>query len=361
MNKKVTNETTNVVTSINMNNEKLTWNVNICILAIHIGLSFIFILVDAPIMVGMNIASVLIYIYLFQVINRNLIAYLIAVYAEVLVHMTLACLCMGWKCGFQLYFFSFIPIIYYCDYISKKRKLMKIYTLPMSIVVIAIFYMLRTIAYEDYAMYTHLSEDTCVVIYTINIIMTFAFLMLFMSMFENMSLRNEGMLQHFAEYDLLTNLSNRHRMTSIFDNLNASYTGYSVAILDIDNFKKVNDTYGHNVGDMALKAVADVLREVEDNNVYVCRWGGEEFLVVAAGDNTYEESKELLEQVRANVEAIRIPTEHGDLSVTVSCGIAKSRLGEKSSKTTNRADSYLYIAKNNGKNQIVANDNEGLY
>ena len=196
--------------------------------------------------------------------------------------------------------------------------------------------------------------------YIVNIIMTFAFLMLFMSMFENMSIKNENMLQHMAEYDILTNLSNRHRMTNIFNDLVATNIEFSVAILDIDNFKNVNDTYGHNVGDKALKAFAEVLRDAETDNIYVSRWGGEEFLVVLTGDNTYQRAKALLEQIRIDTTNIRISTDNEELSITVSCGIAKWQQDERASKTINRADSYLYIAKNNGKNQVIANDNEEL-
>ena len=181
-----------------------------------------------------------------------------------------------------------------------------------------------------------------------------------MSMFEKMSLKNENMLQHLAEYDILTNLSNRHRMTNIFSELTQKNCEFCVAILDIDNFKKVNDSYGHNVGDNALIAFADILRKAESDNVYVGRWGGEEFLVVTAGDSTYTHSKDLLEQIRVDISKVGIPTDNGEIFITVSGGISKFLKGEPVSKTIQRADSYLYIAKNNGKNQIIANDNEEL-
>lgn len=350
----------NITTDISIINENLTRNINLTLLFIHVGLLITFLIVEAPIMILMNIASITIYFYLFRIIDRNLVVYFLAVYVEILIHMTVASLCLGWKCGFQLYFFAFIPIIYYCDYISKKRNLAKIYTFPMSLLVITVFLILRMFAYGDYALYTHISDTACVVMYIANIIVTFFFLMLFMSMFEKTSIKNENMLQHMAEYDLLTNLSNRHRMTNIFNNLAEKNTEFSVAILDIDNFKKVNDTYGHNVGDKALIAFAEVLKEAESDNIYVCRWGGEEFLVVMAGKNTYVRAKALLEQIRIDVSNVRIPTDSEVLTITVSCGIAKWHKGENATKTIHRADSYLYIAKNNGKNQIVANDNEEL-
>ncbi len=352
------NRRNTITTDIQVINENLTRQLNVILLFIHCGLLLTFIIIEAPIMIFMNIISIIIYFYLFRVIEKNLVLYLLAIYVEILVHMTVASLCLGWKCGFQLYFFAFIPIIFYCDYISKKRKIMKIYPAPMSIIVIAVFLILRAYAYGDYAIYTHLSDTACAVMYMINIVMTFAFLMLFMAMFERMSLRNEERLQHMAEYDLLTNLSNRHRMTGIFNNLLEQNTEFSVAILDIDNFKKVNDTYGHNVGDKTLKAFAGVLSEVETDNIHVSRWGGEEFLVVLTGENTYKRAYSLLEQIRIDTSNIRIPIDSGELAITVSCGIAKWHHGERAGKTINRADSYLYIAKNSGKNQVIANDNE---
>ena len=163
-----------------------------------------------------------------------------------------------------------------------------------------------------------------------------------------------------AEYDLLTNLSNRLRMTSIFNRLEEKKIEHSVAILDIDNFKKVNDNYGHNVGDSALVTFANILKSIENENIYACRWGGEEFLVVVSGKDTYEQAKKLLEQVRIDISKACIPTDNGELYITVSCGIAKWDLEEKNSKTIHRADAYLYAAKNSGKNKIIANDNEEL-
>ena len=346
----------NIAANIDIINEKLARNVNFAILGIHIGLFIAFCLVQAPIMIVMNVISIITYIFLFKVINKNMVLYLLILYAEILIHMTLASICMGWKCGFQLYFFAFLPIIYYCDYISKKRKLMKIYTMPLSILVIIVFLFIRMYAYDAYAIYDHISETTEFVIFTINIIMTFAFLIMFMSMFERMSLQTESSLQHLAEYDLLTNLSNRHRMTAIFDKLVKNNIGFSVAILDIDDFKKVNDTYGHNAGDRTLKAFADVLKDVEKDDIYACRWGGEEFLIVLEGENTYETAKALLELVRVNVSNLRIPTDEGELKITVSSGIAIYHQGERPSNTINRADSYLYIAKSSGKNQVIANE-----
>lgn len=347
-----------VHTDIDISNENLIRNINFSLLFIHIGLCISFILMDTPIMIVTNIVSIATYILLFYIINKNLVAYLLVVYLEILIHMTIASLCLGWKCGFQLYFFSFIPVIYYCDYISKKRNIMKIYTIPMSIVVIAVFLILRIFSLGDYAVYSHLSETTCSILYIINIIVTFFFIMLFMAMFERMSLRNEAMMQHMAEYDLLTNLSNRLRMTSIFNKLGEKKIEHSVAILDIDNFKKVNDTYGHNVGDAALVTFANILKGIENDEIYACRWGGEEFLVVVSGKNTYEQAKKLLEKIRIDISKTCIPTDDGELYITVSCGIAKWDLKEKSSKTIHRADAYLYKAKHNGKNQIIANDNE---
>ncbi len=350
----------NLTSDINIVNEKLAQNINLIILFIHIGLLIAFILMDAPIMIIMNLISIGTYIYLFRIIDVNLVLYLTAVYVEILIHMTLATLCLGWQCGFQLYFFAFIPIIYYSDYISKKRKLKKVYTVPMSILVITVFLALRIYAYGDNALYTHIKESTCVIMYMINIVMTFIFIMIFMAMFEKMAIHNESMLQHMAEYDLLTNLSNRHRMTTIFNDLIAADTDFSVAILDIDNFKKVNDTYGHNIGDKVLKAFAEILNKSESHDIYASRWGGEEFLVVLSGENTYNRAKSLLERIRVDASNIRIPIEEDELAITVSCGIAQWRLGEKTSKTINRADSYLYIAKSNGKNQVIANDKEEL-
>jgi diguanylate cyclase (GGDEF)-like protein len=131
--------------------------------------------------------------------------------------------------------------------------------------------------------------------------------------------------------------------------------GFSLMMIDIDDFKQLNDTYGHQVGDRVLVSVANALQaEVRETDT-VGRYGGEEFAVLVPRTSV-EETLELAERIRAAVEE----EFHGSLDVTISIGVAGCpRSGTTASDLLERADQALYRAKDAGKNQIGCDGPEG--
>lgn len=349
----------NIGSNIIFLTESLARKINCALLFIHIGLLFTFTVIDAPVMICMNIISIIIYISLFKLIRKNLVAFLMVSYAEVLVHMLLATICMGWDCGFQLYCFAIIPIVYYCHYFAKQTNSINIHPSILCAVVILSFFVIRIYTAFRPALY-HLDSISSIVIFTLNQCIVFAFIMAYMSLFSKMSLNIEHILQHSAEYDALTGLANRYKINSTFEQLcgktSDTQTDFSIAIIDIDNFKRVNDTYGHNVGDLVLKNIAGILKNAETSDIYASRWGGEEFLVVVAGDNSLAAAKDILEQIRVNVAESVVHADSESISITVSCGIALHNKTDSIVTTVSRADSYLYEAKATGKNKVVSHD-----
>lgn len=354
------NKGNTINSEIHILNEEMANKLNFSILFIHVGLLMSFAVMQAPIMIAVNIVSLLVYIYLFRVIKKSLVAYLIFTFAEILFHMVIATICMGWACGFQLYCFAVVPLIYYAHYISMRFK-KAFYPLPMIIAVIFSYLVTNFYSMFYNPIYENISQTTISVIYIINSIVVFSFLIIFFLLYEKMGLSIEILLKNTAEYDVLTGLSNRYRMNSIFEQLlkveHNSTTEFSIGILDIDNFKKVNDTYGHNVGDLILKNVADVLHDVEKDNIYACRWGGEEFLLLVTGNNSLETAKILLELIRVNVANKVTEADDNKISVTISSGVTLHINGENLISTVERADSYLYTAKKSGKNKVFTGDN----
>lgn len=354
------NKENTINTEIHILNEDMANRLNLSVLFIHIGLLISFIIMQAPIMVIVNIVSILIYTYLFKVIKKSLVAYLTITFFEILFHMVIAAICMGWLCGFQLYCFAVVPLIYYAHYISKRLN-KNFYSLPMIIAVIASYVITNLFSIFFSPIYKNINQATASIIYIINSIVVFSFLIVFFLLYERMGLSIEVLLKNTAEYDVLTGLANRYKMNTIFehllDNENNSSTEFSIGILDIDNFKKVNDTYGHNIGDIILKNVANVLLEVEEDNIYTCRWGGEEFLLLVIGDNSLETAKGLLELIRINVSNKITECDGNKISVTISSGVTLHLNGEKLVSTVGRADSYLYTAKKSGKNLVFTGDN----
>ena len=163
-------------------------------------------------------------------------------------------------------------------------------------------------------------------------------------------------LQSRATTDALTGLDNR---TTVLSKLEQSLARtrrqeqeLAVLVLDIDHFKQVNDTHGHQVGDRVLGQVAATLGKCKRLNDSVGRIGGEEFLVVL--ENTAEEGTRLVaERVREQISRLSFPAEAGVFTVTASIGFAMSpRDGGRASELVKRADNALYQAKNNGRNQV---------
>jgi two-component system cell cycle response regulator len=164
-------------------------------------------------------------------------------------------------------------------------------------------------------------------------------------------LRSEvGTALELAVIDPLTQLYNRRFMTTHLQRLAASpaQDPFAVLMVDVDYFKTINDCYGHSTGDKVLCAVADTLRQSLREADMTCRYGGEEFLVVAQGISHDRQALDLAEKLRSVIEQMRIEPQ---LSVTVSIGVTLSGANTALS-LIDLADRALYQAKHQGRNTV---------
>ncbi|MGV3593385.1 MAG: sensor domain-containing diguanylate cyclase [Gammaproteobacteria bacterium] len=165
----------------------------------------------------------------------------------------------------------------------------------------------------------------------------------------------QGQLEQMATTDRLTGAANRHVFETLFDHAakvsQRNYRPFSVVNVDIDYFKKVNDTYGHPGGDVTLKAVADIIKAHVRNADVVCRWGGEEFMLLLE-DCPDAEAVERAHRIRMAVKNHEITFGRDRIRITLSCGVAQYRPGESLESLTGRADAALYAAKNDGRDQV---------
>ncbi len=161
-----------------------------------------------------------------------------------------------------------------------------------------------------------------------------------------------------AETDGLTRLFNHRHFQQELTRCIASYgrykTAFSLIVLDIDDFKHVNDTYLHQTGDFILKEVSRVIRQsLRDNIDIASRYGGEEFALLLP-HTRLEGAKVVAERLRATVERERFRIGGETIVISVSAGVAEYREGLEKSTFVDMADSALYAAKRNGKNQVLA-------
>lgn len=165
----------------------------------------------------------------------------------------------------------------------------------------------------------------------------------------------QSSLKKLLEQDVLTELYNRgygeKKLKEVIEVASKQEKPFTVALGDIDFFKKVNDTYGHGSGDMVLKTVSKILRENMAGNGYAIRWGGEEFLLVFKGKEM-QESLEILEQITSQVSGARTQSGENFIQVNMTFGITKGEYFENSDDIVKRADSLLYRGKENGKDKI---------
>lgn len=130
------------------------------------------------------------------------------------------------------------------------------------------------------------------------------------------------------------------------------FKNISIIFFDIDYFKKVNDTYGHDIGDAVLRKVAETIRASLRTGDTPARWGGEEMVASLLGANE-EDAKAKAEEIRMKIEALSFP-EATDLRLTISSGVASSEKDIVLSELVKRADQALYKAKETGRNKVVA-------
>jgi two-component system cell cycle response regulator len=161
-----------------------------------------------------------------------------------------------------------------------------------------------------------------------------------------------------ALYDALTGLNNRRslerRLPAMIETARARGAALTMMVLDIDHFKRVNDTYGHDVGDRVLNGFGAQLRDTVRSGDLICRLGGEEFVVVMPGADAAEAAR-IAERARRTTESreFLVDGAAGSVSITVSIGLAEWRENWNHAELYRRADRALYLSKSAGRNRVT--------
>ncbi len=165
--------------------------------------------------------------------------------------------------------------------------------------------------------------------------------------------RFQSNLENMAKTDKLTGLMNRQYFDVIFahalDNIGRHTTGLSLAIFDLDNFKKINDSKGHLAGDKCLQTTAKLAQAQVRKSDVIARWGGDEFVILLQKCDI-ETANRLLNEIR---EQIAETFSNDNIQLSISAGIAEYRSGDTCDTLLARADKHLYHAKQQGRNRVV--------
>ena len=157
-------------------------------------------------------------------------------------------------------------------------------------------------------------------------------------------------LKDMAQKDFLTGVNNRGHFFTLVSKIWESDEEIFIAMFDLDKFKNINDTYGHNGGDKVLKKFTKTIVNILDDKDIFGRLGGEEFALVSL-DNE-ENFMQKLESIRAETEALVIEHEDKEIHFTVSIGVSKKETNQNIDMALDEADKKLYTAKTTGRNKI---------
>lgn len=332
------------------------------IVSVHVLLLFVFYIFHVMPMFIFNIFSVLTYVFCFWLMHGDREHYL-AIYIitdiEVILHSFAASICVGWQFGFAQYIIAMVPVGFYiCYMLELKRYKFTIATLSAVFSAVA-FLTCKFISFigEPIVILDNIVLE--LVLYVFNALCAFTFLILFSLVFifeiklsSNQLKHQNAILDKLASTDPLTGLYNRRSMDIFLSQAVETESNFALIMCDIDDFKKVNDTYGHDLGDVVLKGVASITAEQVKEKGYVCRWGGEEILILlnnASEENTFR----IAENIRRNVANQMFDLNEKWIHCSLTLGIAFHHSDEAVEETITRADYKLYRGKRSGKNVVI--------
>ena len=324
-------------------------------LIVHIGYFSVFYIMDAVPMALINAVSSIFYV-LFLIFSKDRETSekaTVVAYFEIILFSTV-CECITRNTfGFIYFVVGMVPVLFYlCPSYGNKRFIFQI------LGIISALMIHFTPSLVPNYFYKELFEELMPYARSfsfVNLLITL-FTVLYTSFFYKLELdliKKE--LDHQSTHDPLTGLYNRRFLYDVIGKESAEQI--SVILLDIDNFKKINDRFGHDIGDKVLKILSSCLREEEKNGYYPVRWGGEEFVVYCQNtdvDTAYRHAEKLCSLIS---ESATLPD---NSPVTVTVGLASGKR-EDYDAVVKKADEYLYTGKKGGKNCIVWHQNEAEY
>lgn len=328
-------------------------------LLIHAVLLCFFVWIQLPILYWFNLVSVLLYLSLLIAVRKiqRTEYWMVTLFLEVVIHAVLCNLYLGWGYGFSLYGLMIIPVTYYIAYTNlqvKQDLLGSSLLVVLDLVVIAV----SCIKTGSINKYPEIAPEQLMLIFCVNLILSVVAVMTSSAYFVNnmkqathmLKERNEE-LDFMAHYDAVTHMRNRHNMQEVFNEYEKSGKKYCVVLADLDDFKEKNDAYGHLCGDELLVNLSYLIRQQVRNRGEVCRWGGDEILLLLKMDEKagYQLTESICQQIRKFV----LDYEGNKIQATATFGFVFCDEAISMEKRISIADSRLYQGKKNGKNQVV--------
>ncbi len=330
--------------------KKKTWLFLLMCLMVHAFNIVLFFFLGILPLVILNITSTIFYALVLIFYKEGNIFHIIFSYFEIITFSLISELFTGGAFFYIFYVVGMISVVFYL--LPPKKSLKHIFQGIGIIYAIAIYFVhLREIClFPQYQEIVQISKQE---IGFLNLCITLFTLFYISNLYSfEMNSANEK-LAYCSDHDLMTGLFNRRFFERIMQrNKTENENKYTIAIFDIDDFKKVNDTYGHQAGDCVLKSVSTIIEESSNNEFVTVRWGGEEFVLYMPQTDEIR-AYEHLEYLRKRIANSIIEFDNYKIKVTVTVGMCTGTNLTDYEQVIRNADDRLYYGKRNGKNCVI--------
>lgn len=328
--------------------DKTCYTANTVYLILHIFYLILFIVSKLTILIYVDAAVILIYLLFYLLIrNKKYYIYALCCGNEFFAFIAVTTVMLGFSTGFHFYLIGLCIVSFFTSYFSKTKDIRgSIVWAGLSLAI----YLTLFFVTEYNAPYYAIEKWLELTLFSTHAFVVFGFIVAYLVVFLKYALSLEKKIMNESRTDELTQISNRYGLYDFFD-LEEDKSSMALALFDIDDFKNINDTYGHVAGDYVLKRVAEIATTVL-NDSFVCRYGGEEFVVVLSDDEQHS-FYDRLEVLRKNVEKETFEFEKVKINITITIGVVNYIEGTSLEKWVEAADKKMYSGKNSGKNKTV--------
>ena len=327
--------------------EKTCYTANIIYLFLHILYLILFLISKLYIMVYVDAAVIALYLLFFLLLKKKkYYIYALCCGNEFFVFVSVATIMLGFPSGFHFYLIGLCVVSFFTTYFSKTKNIKgSIVWVGLSLIIyLTVYYVTRN--NPPYYVIDKWLEMT---LFTIHSILVFLFVAIYLLVFVKYALSLEKKIMNESRTDELTKISNRYGLYDYFDE-EKDRSDKVLALFDIDNFKLINDKYGHTTGDYILTRVAEItLNTLSDS--FVCRYGGEEFVIVLSEKDGSVLDR--LESLRKTFENEIFEFENSKIHITITIGAVKYEDNLPLEKWVELADIKMYSGKKTGKNKTV--------
>ena len=321
------------------------YTANIAYLILRVFYLVLFIVSGLWTLVWYDLATIFVYIFcLFLIKKKKYYPYALICGNEFFAFIIVTTLMIGFNTGFHLYLIGLSIVSFFTSYFSKTKNLKSpLIWAGLTLIIYLTIYFVSAFRTPNYAIEKWLE----VTLLATHIVVVMLFVVFYLLIFLRYALTLEKKIMNESRTDELTQISNRYGLYDYFTQ-EKNKESKVLALFDIDNFKKINDEYGHIAGDYILKRVAELATEIL-NEGFVCRYGGEEFVVVLNSDGSYDR----LDSFRKSIENGHFEFEGHEFHITITIGVADYEEDIVLEKWVDLADEKMYEGKSSGKNKIV--------